>query len=214
MKILLLLFLLLFEMTCAPGEKMSTLTNDSRPIITADSSGISVENFMFSPDQLFPKKNWRGDWIWLNKSRYPDYQETYTTWINNHTSARRYRALFRKVFDIEEIPSSAILCITADVSFRAFLNGKFICQGPANTGSDYEDHTPPEHWFFSTHELKTQLQPGKNVLAVEVYAFDLALSETTSGTGKFICCQSKMIILSGLNSLKKVPALLSLLHKV
>jgi len=187
MKILLLLFLLLFEITCAPEEKMSYLTNDSRLSITADSSGISAENFRFSPQRLFPKKNWQGDWIWLNKLKYPGYQKTFTTWIEGHSPAKKYKALFRKTFELAGIPSSAILCITADVSFRAFLNGKFICKGPANIGSDYEDHVPPGHWFFTTHGVKSHLQTGKNVLAVEVYAFDLALSETTSGKGKLIC---------------------------
>ena len=187
MKIILLPSLLFFGIACTPREQASYLTNDSDVIISADSTGISAKNFQFSADQLFPKKNWQCDWIWLNKRAHAAYQETYTTWINNSTSARQYRALFRKGFAVNALPSLAILSISADVSFRAYINGKFICQGPANIGSDYEDQTPPEHWFFTTHDVKKYLQAGENILAVEVYSFDLALSETTSGKGKFIC---------------------------
>lgn len=181
-----LLILLYLAIACTPQNRVSYLTHDARAVITADSTGIYAHGVLFSPYHLFPKEKWHGDYIWLNKAIYGDYQDTHTAWINNN-SGECYRALFRKTFYLEEIPSLAILSITADVSFRAYVNGKFVCQGPANIGSDYEDHTPPEHWFFTVHDVKDYLQTGKNIIAVEVYSFDMALSETTSGEGKFIC---------------------------
>jgi len=171
---------------CAPQNPPASLTHDVNPVISIDSTGISAQPYSFSPDQLFPKTNWQGDWIWLNESQYPDFQETRTVWINSQQPCM-YRAQFRKEFDLSEIPGQALLCLTADVSFRAYLNGHFIGQGPANIGSDYEDTRPPEHWFFAIHDVRQHLQTGKNILAVEVYAFDLALSEITSGAGKLIC---------------------------
>ncbi|RPH92309.1 MAG: hypothetical protein EHM72_17585, partial [Calditrichaeota bacterium] len=182
-----LLVLFCIGTACTSRDQTSTLTNDFHGVIIADSKGIYINDDIFSPDQLYPKKKWQGDWIGLNKDQYDQHQETHTAWINNYKAGKSVRALFRKAFDVKELPPAAILCITADVSFRAYVNGYFICQGPANIGSDYDDHNPPEHWFFSTHDVKKYLQIGRNTIAVEVYTFDLALAETTSGKAKFIC---------------------------
>jgi alpha-L-rhamnosidase len=163
-------------------------TNDLTSVIVADSAGIYATDNNFTPTQLYPKHKWEGNWIWLNKNEYGNYKKTYSTWINNNVGQnKKYRALFRKNFTINKIPNSAILNITGDESFRAYLNGKFICQGPPNIGSDYEDKTPPQHWYFTSHDIKDKLKIGNNILAVEVFSFDFVLSETTSGYGKFIC---------------------------
>ncbi|MBN2279622.1 MAG: hypothetical protein JXQ65_03495 [Candidatus Marinimicrobia bacterium] len=187
MKILPMTLLSLWLMSCTSKTNLTCITNDFTGNTRSDSAGITAQNFTFNPSSLFPKSAWTGEWIWLNESVYPEYQNTYTTWINNHESQKPYRALFRKDLILKKIPSSALLCITADVSFRVYINGNFVCQGPANIGSDYEDKTPPEHWFFTTHDVREYLQPGTNTLALEVYAFALSLSETTSGKGKLIC---------------------------
>lgn len=186
MKIIRIAFILLMGTSCRTS-RVSYLTNDFNGVISSDSSGVYSRNWTFSPELLFPKTHWQGDWIWLNQIKYGEYQYTSTAWIKNGISEKPYRALFRKDFHLKEIPSSAILSITADVSFRAYINGQFIGQGPANIGSDYEDHTPPEHWFFNTQDVKKHMRIGKNCIAVEVYSYDLALSETTSGQGKLIC---------------------------
>ncbi|MBK7106285.1 MAG: hypothetical protein IPH62_13470 [Ignavibacteriae bacterium] len=163
-------------------------TNDLPLTITKDSMGIYVNKNNFNPNQLFPKEEWEGNWIWLNKNKFYDYQKTFSTWINNNEiTNKKYRALFRKKFKIDKIPDIAILNISGDVSFRAYLNGNFICQGPPNIGSDYEDKTPPQDWYFTTHDIKNNLIKGENIIAVEVFSFDFVLSETTSGNGKFIC---------------------------
>ena len=142
MKIRLFIFLVFSVISCTSNNQVSYLTNDYQATITADSKGIYTKNYNFSPDQLFPKDNWKGNWIWLNKTKYNKYQDTYTTWINNSPPREHYRVLFRKEFTIKKLPSLAILSITADVSFKAYINGKFICQGPANIGSDYADTKP------------------------------------------------------------------------
>jgi alpha-L-rhamnosidase len=162
-------------------------TNDSRAIVKADSTGIYCENYTWSPDRLFPKSRWKGEWIWLSKADFRDYQRTSTEWINNNDRPKQYAAMFRKDFEIETVPASAILCVTADVSFRMYVNGNFVCGGPPNIGSDYADSRAPQHWFFTTHDVKKYLHPGKNVIAVEAYSFGMAISETTSGEGKLIC---------------------------
>ncbi len=184
------IFLLLFSLvpigSIALGQA-TYLTNDVQTVIESDSSGIHCGNFNWSPDRLFPKTHWKGEWIWLNKSRFGDFQLTSSEWINDNSRPREYTALFRKGFKLDRVPASAVLCLTADVSFRAYVNGHFVCQGPPNIGSDYADSRPPRKWFFSVHDVRRYLKNGANEVAVEVYSFGTATSETTSGYGKFIC---------------------------
>ncbi|MCB9208924.1 MAG: hypothetical protein H6609_06040 [Ignavibacteriales bacterium] len=183
------IFLLLIVIgNCRIYSQNMYITNDLNYNTILDSSGIYVENCKFNPDNLFPKNEWKGKWIWLNKTDYPDHQETFSTWINNDPSKNiKYRALFRKNFFVNELPEIAVLNISGDVSYRAYLNNKLVAVGPPNIGSDYEDQNPPTHWFFTSHNILNNLEIGENILAVEVFSFDLVLSETTSGKGKLIC---------------------------
>jgi hypothetical protein len=162
MKLSMNFFMLLsyFGLIYPSRAQESYLTNDLNTAINADSSGIYSEYTIFSPDRLFPKKEWQGNWIWLDMNEFAAYQSTYCEWINNNEKTKKqYKALFRKNFDLKNIPSMAILSITADVSFRAYLNGHFICQGPVNIGSDYLDTASPAHWFYTIHDVKKYLQP-------------------------------------------------------
>ncbi len=54
--------------------------------------------------------------MWADTAFY-DLQNTY--------------ALFRHSFDLPRVPEHAPLFITADQSYRLYLNGQFICRGPA-----------------------------------------------------------------------------------
>lgn len=164
------------------------ITNDFNCGSIRDTSGINSKEIFFNPKNLYQKKDWIGKWIWLNKKIYPDYQKTYSAWINSELSSKKkYRALFRKKINLTALPQIAVLNISGDVSYRAYLNNELVSEGPPNIGSDYEDKKPPEHWFFTSHNIQNKLKKDENILAVEVFSFDKVLSETTSGSGKFIC---------------------------
>jgi len=155
--------------------------------IISDSSGIYTANTSFSPENLHQKSKWQGDWIWLDKSIFKGFQNTSSEWIKKSPEKKQYKALFRKSLTVEEAPSEAILSITGDVSYRLFVNGTFVCDGPPNIGSDYFDSAAPEHWFFNSINITKYVTSGNNVLAAEVYGHTREISETTSGKGKFIC---------------------------
>ena len=163
------------------------ITNDDGYDIISDSAGYYSKNNNFNCEKLFPKDSWTGDWIWLNESRFKEYQETQIEWKKNPGYKRQYKALFRKSFVLTGVPDQVIISITADVSFRLYINGTYIAQGPANTGNDYFDGVPPEHWFFNTHNIKRYLIPGTNTIAVEVFSHFREISETSSGQGMLIC---------------------------
>lgn len=165
----------------------SELTNDHSNQIIEDLDGIHVAKYNFNINQLYEKNQWTGDWIWLNDKHFIDFQGTQTEWGSNTNDKRQYKALFRKSFELVEIPAQVKLSITADVSFRVFINGIFVAHGPSNIGNDYFDGVPPKHWFFSIYDVKSYLKPGNNTIAVEVYSYHREISETSSGHGLLIC---------------------------
>jgi hypothetical protein len=163
------------------------ITNDEEVRVVSDSAGIYSGYSDFNIDDLFTKENWRGEWIWLNKSVFNEYQKTQTEWIQNTGFSKQYRALFRKNLHLFTLPDKAIISITADVSYRLYINGNFVNQGPSNIGSDYLDTVPPTHWFYYTLDVKKYLHEGLNLIAVEVFSHSREISETTSGEGMLIC---------------------------
>jgi len=68
---------------------------------------------------------------------------------------------FRRSFDLASKPSSFIIHVTADNRYRLFINGKAIGLGPARGDK--------VHWHFETFDLAPYLQPGKNMLAAQVW---------------------------------------------
>jgi|GEM_PF-651151 len=182
-----LTILLFFAFALRTFSQFVYITNDEGYDIISDSAGYSTKYRDFSLENLLPEKYWSGDWIWLNQSRYNENQETQTAWRKNPRYKGQYKALFRKSFDLTGFPDQVIMSITADVSFRIFINGVFVAQGPANIGNDYSDSVPPEHWFYNTHNVKKYLNPGTNTIAVEVFSHSREISETSSGQGMMIC---------------------------
>jgi hypothetical protein len=182
-----LLFFIIVTLAFRSYGQTTFFTHDPEYTIISGSSGIYAENNSFSPEKLFPKNTWFGDWIWLNQSTFKDFQNTHTEWIRKFSNKKQFRALFRKTFEMDKIPDEAIISISADVSYRLFVNGIFVCQGPPNIGSDYFDSAVPQHWFYTCHNIKKLLLNGKNTIAVEVYNHSNEISETTTGEGKLIC---------------------------
>ena len=84
-------------------------------------------------------------WIWPAKTLY--LQNCY--------------AGFRHDFNMEKLPSAAPLDITADQSYRLYVNGRYICRGPVR---GYQDN-----WPYDRVELLPYLKPGHNWISVEAY---------------------------------------------
>jgi len=68
--------------------------------------------------------------------------------------------LFRKTFELDKIPESFVVHISADPRYRLWVNGQWVTFGPA-AGHFY-------HWNYETVDIQPYLQQGNNVLAVEV----------------------------------------------
>lgn len=69
--------------------------------------------------------------------------------------------LFRKTFDLTEVPGSFVIEVSADPRYRLFVNGEAVCFGPAK--SDVPN------WRYETVDIAGYLIPGTNSLAAWVY---------------------------------------------
>lgn len=70
---------------------------------------------------------------------------------------------FRRNFDLTSVPKELIVYLSADNRYRFYVNGQFVCDGPARGDIN--------HWRYETVDIAKYLQTGKNTLAVEVVNF-------------------------------------------
>jgi alpha-L-rhamnosidase len=115
---------------------------------------------------LLNSEEWKAKWIALDSSRKreamgekPDLSGAQWIWspgVDTRTSAPVGIRYFRKEFTVPEgrEPASAMCVVTADNSFKMFLNGRRI-----HNGNNFKEAT--------ALNVKEHLQKGKNVLAVE-----------------------------------------------
>ncbi|MFZ9682652.1 MAG: alpha-L-rhamnosidase N-terminal domain-containing protein, partial [Cephaloticoccus sp.] len=69
--------------------------------------------------------------------------------------------LFRRDLTLDRGPRRAPLCITADQSYQLYVNGAFVCRGPAR-GFQHS-------WPYDEIDVARWLVPGRNVLAVRAH---------------------------------------------
>lgn len=85
-------------------------------------------------------------WIWPDLSFY-DLYNTY--------------AHFRKDFQLDAVEPQSMLYITADQSYRLWINGKYATRGPAR---GYQ-----VSWPYDEIDVSPYLKEGRNYISVEVY---------------------------------------------
>ena len=70
---------------------------------------------------------------------------------------------FRKQMDLQSVPSSFIVHVSADNRYKLFVNGQLVSLGPARADV--------AHWNYETVDLAPYLEAGKNTLAAVVWNF-------------------------------------------
>ncbi|NLR91865.1 family 78 glycoside hydrolase catalytic domain [Flammeovirga agarivorans] len=93
------------------------------------------------------KQDWQAYWIWNTD--------------DGKEETKQHKVLFRKSFQLSEIPADAILKITASSLYKLYINGEYINRGPARSA--------PHHQSYDVLDIKSALQTGKNVIAVEAH---------------------------------------------
>lgn len=95
------------------------------------------------PDIL--QKRWNAQWITVPSASVDGYGVY----------------LFRKSFDIPTKPQSFIVHVSADNRYKLYINGTMVSHGPARGDL--------AHWNFESVDIAPYLQPGKNILAAQVW---------------------------------------------
>ena len=74
--------------------------------------------------------------------------------MNNHSR-------FRKTFISDDCSAKYSINISADDYYKLYVNGIFVCQGPASNSHD--------KYYYNTCDISKYIHGGKNVIAVHVY---------------------------------------------
>ncbi|MFY7954163.1 MAG: hypothetical protein ACOVT5_16790, partial [Armatimonadaceae bacterium] len=90
--------------------------------------------------------------------------------------------LARKSFQLGRVPKRAPLLISADKSYRIWVNGRLLARGPDDIGMDYH-RIQNDRWLVDVRDAAPLLRRGTNTLAVEVFAESLIGWEGSRGRG-------------------------------
>lgn len=96
---------------------------------------------------------------WLSEKRWN------AQWINDpSSSAYDYGVyFFRKSIDLESVPETYVVNVSADNGYKLYVNGTELCNGPARGDLD--------HWFYETVDIAPYLKSGRNTVAAAVWNF-------------------------------------------
>ena len=130
-------------------------TPGMRPVLRPD--GVEVPGFSWTP---------------------PDVAPPTAAWIGVASDGPMFRA--RKAFDLGAVPKTAWCQISADRSYRLWVNGRLASRGPDDIGMDYH-RIQNDRWLVDVRDIGPLLRRGRNVLAVEVFGDPLIGWEGSRG---------------------------------
>lgn len=95
------------------------------------------------------------------------FPNAFWLWQNSPLRDERDRRVqFRRTFELDTVPASAEINVTADSFYTLWVNGQYVNRGPARGFQ--------RHWPFDRIDLAPYLRPGKNVLAVLAYQYGIS----------------------------------------
>ena len=94
-----------------------------------------------------PAPQWKARWIW-----YPERRTIQNTFV-----------MFRRVFELEEVPPEAPAFVSAYSRYKLWVNGQFVQRGPAPCD--------PRYWDADPVDLAPYLRRGANAIAALACAF-------------------------------------------
>lgn len=89
---------------------------------------------------------------------------------------QNYHCLARAEYFFNE-EERVVLCITADDYYKLYINGNFVCQGPAPAYND--------NYYYNETDITPYLTDGRNVIAVHLYYQGLVNRVWQSGDNRF-----------------------------
>jgi alpha-L-rhamnosidase len=109
--------------------------------------GEKVVGTWYQPyESEHPSFSWNAHWIWVDEALEADV------------------TFFRRSIKLNKVPQKAILRITASSKYQLYVNGEYICRGPARCA--------PHHQSYDILDVAKLLKEGKNLIAVRVHHQD------------------------------------------
>lgn len=84
-------------------------------------------------------------------------------WASGEKAPYHFFMFARKNFQLENVPKSANLHITASDRYMLFVNGEYIGRGPARSD--------PRQKMYDTYDVAKYLKQGKNTIAIKAYHY-------------------------------------------
>lgn len=118
------------------------------------------DGIWYASNEEVPKYDWEAQWIWMNDSIASDV------------------LLARKNFELSSLPETASLRITGTSLYQLYINGEYVCRGPARSA--------PHHQSFDILDVSKALKIGKNTIAVRVHQQQKKFSYHMKQRGGFL----------------------------
>ena len=90
--------------------------------------------------------------------------QSHFIWLNSAPTGQQVYAVFRKCFELKEIPKNALLYLFADSRYILWINGKYVERGPCRF-----DPIAPEYDIL---DIGSFLKSGENVITVLTHHYD------------------------------------------
>ena len=96
----------------------------------------------------------KAQWIWLNRDRYPEYEDVPISVFHPGMKTSKYRiAEFRKKLVFDQTAEEIVIDISADVKFWLYVNGTYIGAGPVCAGGDFGIIEPMPWQYYNTYKI-------------------------------------------------------------
>ena len=127
----------------------------------------------------------RALWLWLPEENFPDRQLSPISFYTPHHGFTFTAALFSRTFQLEAPRRQLTALVAADCRFRIWLDGKYLCDGPPETGGDYACQSILPWAYFTVQELPEGLPSGEHLILAEVTNWSGLQSDYSMGHGGF-----------------------------
>ncbi len=104
-----------------------------------------------------------GIWYKPNEKEHSSFQWK-AAWIWANEKSETKAILARRVVQLDRIPEKAMLRITASSQYQLYINGGYVCRGPARSA--------PHHQSYDILNITKMLKAGENLIAVRVHHQD------------------------------------------
>lgn len=86
-------------------------------------------------------------------------------WITSPQAPQRAECVlrFRKEFVLDARPARLLIHVSADNGYLLKVNGRHVGTGPS--------HSDVEHWKYTTYDIASYLEPGRNLVSATVWNF-------------------------------------------